>query len=61
MTPIHFGHFSIVLRHDIANILTFAANTWELLLWRHEIHDGFPQIWANALQPPTKIAVFPLF
>ena len=29
-------------RHDIANISTFAAKTWEKLLWRHEIHDVFP-------------------
>ena len=37
-------------RHDIANISTFAAKTWEKLLWRHEIHDVFPRNWANALQ-----------
>ena len=37
-------------RHDIANIPTFAAKTWEVLLWRHEIHDVFPRNWATALQ-----------
>ena len=46
--------FSAILplfwRHDIANISTFAAKTWEKLLWRHEIHGVFPRNWANALQ-----------
>ena len=37
-------------RHDIANVHTFAAKTWELLLWRHEIHGVSPRNWANALQ-----------
>ena len=34
----------------MANFLTFAAKTWEVLLWRHEIHDVFPWNWAYALQ-----------
>ena len=49
MTPIHFRRFAIVLRHDIANIPTFAAKTYEVLLWRHEIHDVF-RIWAYVVQ-----------
>ena len=36
--------------HDMANFLTFPAKNWEVLLWRHEIHDVFPRNWANALQ-----------
>ena len=50
MQPTPFGHFAIVLAYDIANIPTFAAKTWELLLRRHEIHDVFPLMWANAVQ-----------
>ena len=26
-------------RHGIANLPAFAAKTWEMLLWRHEIYD----------------------
>ena len=37
-------------RHAITNISTFAAKTWEKLLWRHDIHDVSPRNWANALQ-----------
>ena len=37
-------------RHGIANFPAFAAKTWEMLLWRHEIDDVFPRNWANALQ-----------
>ena len=37
-------------RHDNANFLNFAAKTWEVLLWRHEIHNVFPHNWANAVQ-----------
>ena len=36
--------------HDIANFLTFAAKTCEMLLWRHEIHNIFPRNRINALQ-----------
>ena len=42
-------------RHGIANFPAFAAKTWEMLLWRHEIHDVFPRNMANALK---KLAVF---
>ena len=34
----------------IATIPAFAAKTWEVLLWRHDIHDVFPRNWTNALQ-----------
>ena len=37
-------------RHGIANFPAFASKIWEMLLWRHEIHDVFPRNWANALQ-----------
>ena len=37
-------------RHNIANIPSFAAKTWEGLLWRHKIHDVFPRNWANSVQ-----------
>ena len=37
-------------RHGIANFPAFAAKTWEMLLWLHEIHDVFPRNLANALQ-----------
>ena len=36
-------------RHDITNTTTFAAKTWEVLLWRHEIHVVFPRNLAYAL------------
>ena len=37
-------------RYDITNIPTFDAETWEVLLWRHEIHDIFPRIRAYVVQ-----------
>ena len=37
---------SLFWRHGIANFPAFAAKTWEMLLWRHEIHYVFPQNWA---------------
>ena len=37
-------------RHGIAIFPAFAAKTWEMLLWRHEIHHVFPGNLANALQ-----------
>ena len=41
---------SLFRRHDIANISTFAAKTWEKLWWRNDICGVFPRNWANALQ-----------
>ena len=37
-------------RHNMANIPTFAAKTWEVLLWRHKIHNVFLRNWAYTLQ-----------
>ena len=48
-------------RHDMANFLVFAANTWEVLLWRYEMHDIFPRNWANALQNLQSTIKFNIF